>query len=257
MSDELKPHPIAELFPAMDDEQFAALVADIKANGLRDPIVLYEGMILDGRNRDKARLEAGEELRTVTFKGDDPLEFVISKNLHRRHLTTSQRAMIAAELENMRHGGDRKSQDANQNANLRVDRATTAKRLNVSKRSVASASKVRAKGTPKLVEAVKKGEVTVSAAAKQVEPPPAKRRYSSHREDPDWQRFYLIEQMLCGVEDDLIAARLNLDPKAFEALANKALEKVSAERERIEQQYEVESGGERIRDEEDASEDAS
>jgi N6-adenosine-specific RNA methylase IME4/ParB-like chromosome segregation protein Spo0J len=158
---ELQFHPLADAFPLMEGTEFADLVADIKVYRLREHIVLYAGKILDGRNRYRACMAAGVEPRFETYEGDDPLAFVISRNLRRRHLDESQRAMIAAKLETFRHGGDRKTQDAN----LHLDRAHAAKLLNVGERSVASAATVRDHGAPELVHAVEQGTVSVSAAA--------------------------------------------------------------------------------------------
>ena len=107
-------HPLADAFPLMEGEPFDELVADIKAHGLREPIAMYEGEILDGKNRYRACHKAHVPFRTLTFPGDfdlppgaDPLAFVISRNLHRRHLTVEQRAEIAAKLPRLGRGGDR------------------------------------------------------------------------------------------------------------------------------------------------------
>ena len=87
MTADLKFHPLADLFPLMEGAEFDALVADIKKNGLHYPIVLYDGKILDGRNRYRACLAAGFE--PATRNGDhhigDPAAFVTSRNIHRRH----------------------------------------------------------------------------------------------------------------------------------------------------------------------------
>jgi hypothetical protein len=156
-------HALADLFPLLDGEEFDALVADIRAYGLRQEIILFEGMILDGRNRYAACLEAGIEPRFEQFNGADPLAFVISLNLARRHLSESQRAIVAAKIATMRHGGDRRpQQDAN--LHLAVSRASAASMLNVSPRSVATAAQVLDHGAPELIEAVEKGEIAVSKA---------------------------------------------------------------------------------------------
>lgn len=93
-------HPLAELFPLMEGAEFNALVADIKKNGLHYPIFLYEGKILDGRNRYRACLAAGFE--PAVRNGDswigDPAGFVISRNIHRRHLAAKQRRELIAKL---------------------------------------------------------------------------------------------------------------------------------------------------------------
>jgi len=97
-------HPLANVFPLLEGEEFDALVADIQASGLCEPVWLYEGQILDGRNRYRACQVLGIECATRDYLGNDPLAFVLSMNLQRRHLDESQRAMIAARLATMRQG---------------------------------------------------------------------------------------------------------------------------------------------------------
>ncbi len=91
-------HPLANLIPAMAPEDFDQLVEGIRTNGLIEPIVLHEGKILDGRHRYKACQQVDVVPRFEPYTGNDPLAFVIAKNLHRRHLSATQKAMLAAEL---------------------------------------------------------------------------------------------------------------------------------------------------------------
>src|SRR5262245_36424859 len=93
----LNDHELAAIFPLITEAELGALAEDIKAYGLREPITLYEGKILDGRNRARACQLAKIKPRYREFKGNSPLAFVISENLHRRHLTASQRACCALE----------------------------------------------------------------------------------------------------------------------------------------------------------------
>lgn len=93
-------HEVAHLFPPMAEEEYQALRADIAAHGLREPIWISQGKIIDGCHRARACNELGLKpaLREWDGKGS-LLAFVVSLNLTRRHLTTSQRAMIAVEVE--------------------------------------------------------------------------------------------------------------------------------------------------------------
>ncbi|WP_460902472.1 ParB N-terminal domain-containing protein [Paraburkholderia jirisanensis] len=108
-------HPLCTLFPRLEGVEFEALKADIEANGQLQPIVVHDGMILDGGNRYRACVEIGVEPQTVErdFEGHDLLSYVLSVNLHRRHLTQGQHAAIVSAatnwLEAQSHGGDRKS----------------------------------------------------------------------------------------------------------------------------------------------------
>ena len=70
---EIPPHPYAEMFPRMQDEDFASLVTSIREGGLEERIVTYKGKILDGRNRHAACIEAEFEPEFIEYEGDDPL----------------------------------------------------------------------------------------------------------------------------------------------------------------------------------------
>jgi hypothetical protein len=91
-------HPLANLFPLMEGREFEELVADIKANGLHECIVVLDDQILDGRNRYRACIAAGEQPLFVPYRGDDPAAYVVSMNVTRRHLTQEQKRELVAKL---------------------------------------------------------------------------------------------------------------------------------------------------------------
>jgi ParB/Sulfiredoxin domain len=91
-------HPAAEMFPLMPDDELRDLAADIKKNGLQYSIIIDGGKILDGRNRLKACKLAGVQPRFVPLDGIDPITFVLSVNLLRRHLTPLQRREVIAKV---------------------------------------------------------------------------------------------------------------------------------------------------------------
>lgn len=93
-------HPIANVFPLIEGDGYRSLVEDIRKHGLLEPVTLYEGKILDGRNRYRACMEAGAAVRSQDWQGEggSPAEFVWSKNAERRQLSASQRAMAAQAL---------------------------------------------------------------------------------------------------------------------------------------------------------------
>jgi hypothetical protein len=96
----LKPHPLSNELPAMTGEEFQALKQDIESNGLKEPILLFHGQILDGRHRHEACVELDSELdenKFEVFQGteDEARKLIASANLMRRHLSKSQKAMFA------------------------------------------------------------------------------------------------------------------------------------------------------------------
>ena len=152
-------HPLADIFPMLEPKEQMSLSDDIKAHGLREPIVMHEGKILDGRNRYQACVMAGVDPAQKDFDGPDPLAFVISANLRRRHLNDDQRALVASKIATLKKG------DNQHTANAGTSRARAAALLNVSEAKVERVHKVRTKGAPELVAAVERGDVSVSAAA--------------------------------------------------------------------------------------------
>jgi N6-adenosine-specific RNA methylase IME4/ParB-like chromosome segregation protein Spo0J len=150
-------HPLANVFPLIEGAEFDELVADIRERGLHEPIVVLEDMILDGRNRYRACMAAGVEPTFTVYTGNDPLAYVISLNLKRRHLDESQRAMVAAKLATLKLGDNQHSEG------LPIGRGSEL--LNVGERTVARAREVQEHGAPELVHAVEQGVVSVTAAA--------------------------------------------------------------------------------------------
>lgn len=168
-------HDYCLQIPEMDSATFEDLVADIKQNGQREPIVLYENKILDGRSRYQACLKAGiepvfttlvdalspGEISTKTTKDEQNTiaqRYVVSQNVHRRHLNASQRAMIAARMSNL--GGGKPTSQVTQPV---VSQKETAKQMAVGSALVSQAAHVMKKA-PETVAEIQAGRKTVSAA---------------------------------------------------------------------------------------------
>lgn len=166
-NDGLKTHPAAELFPVMLGERFDALVTDIRERGLLEPIVLTNGLILDGRNRYLACLEIGVEPTVEEWNGEGtPEGYVISKNLQRRHLTESERAMIAAKLATMKRGDAASQRDEGEISPSSLKEV--ADMLNINRSTVIYAKKVLSDGTLEDIAAVETGNAAVSTVAKKI-----------------------------------------------------------------------------------------
>jgi hypothetical protein len=176
-----KQHPLGKGFPPLDAEEFKKLTDDIRANGLRNPIVIYEGMILDGWNRYQAWIKSYglmpmrrmREPQITIFEGGNPTMFVISQNIHRRHLTATQRAQLAAELlaeEEKRtkaRESERKKGLASGDASPKgKSAAKVAKAVGVSQASVERAAKIKKSATPEIKKAVASGKMGLKEGAR-------------------------------------------------------------------------------------------
>ena len=92
-------HPAADLFPMVEGDEFRELCADVKERGLAQPITIWtDGTLLDGRNRLMACFETNQEVLIDEYLGTDPVQFSLSANLHRRHLSAGQRACVGLKV---------------------------------------------------------------------------------------------------------------------------------------------------------------
>jgi ParB-like chromosome segregation protein Spo0J len=192
------PHPICLLIPSADEYELQELTDDIRAHGLIDPIVLFEGMILDGRNRAAACERAQVTPRYLQFGGDreDALILVISHNLKRRHLTKQAiaDALVAAEDFNLHYtlagpaaekeAAEEAADPAESQSGIKITEPKTASSRKLARAAggavshvmIAATRKVKEKGEPELQEAVKRGRIGVQDAAKVADLPPEQQK---------------------------------------------------------------------------------
>jgi hypothetical protein len=169
-------HPAAAIFPMMGVEDRARLKADLEEYGYREgeqPVLLHpDGRIIDGRNRASVCDELGLEYPAAIYDGteEDVLGLVLSRNLARRQLSESQRAMVAAKIAKLVEGRPTKTA-----RNQAVSQPEAAKALKVGRSSVQAAAKVIASGDKKLIADVEAGKVKVSQAARSLGPSPRKK----------------------------------------------------------------------------------
>lgn len=173
---ELTQHPLSAAFPAMSADDFQALKGDIEANGQREPVIVHEGMVLDGWHRYRACIELGIKPKQFTFSAtDDPASFVESANLHRRHLTASQRAIAVVNVRAWAPAGKPQPGAGKANvaaaATLPATNKDLAKEAKVSPRTIRDAKVAVSAG---LDEVVRDGGLTVEEAAQVVRGMPAK-----------------------------------------------------------------------------------
>jgi hypothetical protein len=121
---EMRVHPLAELFPEMGDDDFAAFRESVLEHGISDPVWVDDQLrVADGRHRLRAAQALGVKTIPARKLSDRFLsseaeirDFVVAQNLHRRHLTESQRAMVAASLVTAKHGGKRPAKGQGENS---------------------------------------------------------------------------------------------------------------------------------------------
>lgn len=230
-------HPFAEVFPLLEGADLDALAADIKDHGLREPIWLYDGQVLDGRNRFLACCAAKVEPRYRAFDGTDAeaLAFVVSANIQRRHLTVQQRAMAAARIAALGEG--RPSKTASRDA---VSQAVAAEKFDVSRESVQRARKVINTGSKELQTAVESGEVPLKKAASVADLPKSEQLKAATQKleppEPEPEEPILSDKWEPDADEDDWLAEKEREEQARIQNALEADDKLAAAIEQLKQQ---------------------
>lgn len=187
-------HKLAKYFPVLEGEEFDLLVEDIKKHGQQEPIITVGDEILDGVNRYRACRKLDREPVFEAYTGDDPLAYVISLNIRRRHLSESQRAMLATEMlpefekeakERMRIGGTRTPTGGH--VTTRTDgrkelaRDDAARVFGVSGPSIQRAKRIKQEA-PEKAEEIIKGKTTVGAVDNELRQAEAAKRAAARQE---------------------------------------------------------------------------
>jgi hypothetical protein len=161
-------HPLAELFPLISGAEYEAFKADILKAGLREQMTICKDQgvvyLLEGRNRHRALKDNRHKFTAkdfVEYTGSDAVGFVVSRNIHRRHLNESQRAIIAARLITTKLG-------VNQHSSKGLTTADAAKLMVVSEATVKAAKKVFEKAADDVQDAVKRGKLRLGAVTTDV-----------------------------------------------------------------------------------------
>jgi hypothetical protein len=172
-------HPACLAFPLLPEPELKALAEDIKLRGLLNPIVMFQGKVLDGRNRLAACEIAEVEPRFVEWEGDSsPTEWVIATNLFRRQLTASQRAVVALDLlpvldreakerQRLSQGRGKKGGKVLPTNSSKGKASQIAARLTKTNRQYVQTLKKIQRTAPELIEKVRVGELTVPDAKAQ------------------------------------------------------------------------------------------
>lgn len=171
-------HPLSAIFPKMSPEAFKELIDDIDMNGVRDKIIVYDNKILDGWHRYQACLELKvAKPPMVEFEGDDPAGFVLSKNLHRRHLSAGVRALILAQATEWQQGSGRISKSlerAKESGNF-TTLTQAAELAQVSPKTMQQARKATL-AIDEVQQAVSEGKLSINKAAKLADKPPEEQK---------------------------------------------------------------------------------
>ena len=161
-------HPLCTYFPRMSDYEFNLLKDNILNNGQTHPIYTLDGMILDGGNRYRALCELGVAPVIIEYTGTNPTQFILSSNLHRRHLTQGQAAAIVSASQSWVNAQAESPLRSTAQLDTTIARA---KQSGVGQRTQQLADKLVKEAPAELVKEVIDGKKSLNKAIKEITPP--------------------------------------------------------------------------------------
>jgi len=193
-------HPLSAAFPDLSDEEFTAFKESIRRNGQREKIVTFEGKILDGWHRHKACLELGIDPKFGVFTGN-AIDFVLDKNLLRRHLTTSQRAMALAACNRwLDVGTNQVSPQGDSTVGMSIRKMAAAAKVNP--KTIEKAKRVALRATPELREQVIAGATTLAEAVRALDSEGAKTTKPRPVVTVSAKQYHELEHRYRKLQDD-------------------------------------------------------
>jgi len=211
-------HPLSAAFPAMNDAEFQALKDSIDANGVLNPITLFEGMVIDGWHRYQAATELQMDCPSLEMDDSiDPRDFVKAQNDSRRHLTASQRAAaIVSIYQWVSNGANQHSKTGSApSSHPTKTTAELAVLAGTSKRTIEQAKAADKAG---LIDAVKEGALTVKEAAKIATGKPRKpKKFTQPTHDTSADELQESAQAIESLSEEVEVLKAELAVKHMDA----------------------------------------
>ena len=188
----------ADLIPPLSIEERGELENSIMDEGCRDAICVWNGVIVDGHNRYEIckRRKRAFRVKEMSFDNDEAaVAWIIRNQFGRRNLTAMQRAELALKLKDAIASEAKKRQGARNDLKAKKDIVPTlaqspsktrdelAKMANVSHGTLAKVEKIIAEAEPEVVEATRKGEMSINKAYQTVAPTPAPKKPAQEPQD--------------------------------------------------------------------------
>lgn len=169
-------HPIADCFPMLGESDFQELKEDIRKHGQLARILVFQEMILDGRNRYRACRELGMIPLVAVFPGTyaEAVDMVVSLNLRRRHMDREEIRIAAGKVETLKCGNP--VHTVSREIVETCSRKAVAEKFGLSEMEVAKAVTIEKKASPEVKEAYHKREITQGQAFEYAQHAPEKQR---------------------------------------------------------------------------------
>ena len=164
------------LIPPLTDEEFAQLEKNILRDGIRDALITWHGILIDGHNRYRIAQKYGLTYRTVEKQftdRNDAERWIILNQFGRRNLSAYDRSILALKLkpiiaekakENLKVGAEITNTGLQKSVKAVNTQKELAKVAGVSHDTIAKVEKIQAKASPEIKSAIKAGEMSINQA---------------------------------------------------------------------------------------------